>query len=103
MRDEQTKFNGWEQRREQMRPPENRPAPAENRAAPPQSRPAPPPQNRTTPQEDNRPHYTAVSEVDLRPVSFGKLAFTPHGADVDQPSAPPTRLGTFGWPSRRRR
>ena len=56
MRDEQTKFNGWEQRREQMRPPENRPAPAENRAAPPQSRPAPPPQNRTTPQEDNRPH-----------------------------------------------
>src|SRR6266705_1453415 len=56
MRDEQTKFNGWEQRREQMRPPGNRPAPAENRAAPPQSRPAPPPQNRTTPQEDNRPH-----------------------------------------------
>jgi hypothetical protein len=56
MRDEQTKFNGWEQRHEQMRPPENRPAPAENRAAPQQSRPAPPPQNRTTPQEENRPH-----------------------------------------------
>jgi len=56
MRDEQTKFNGWEQRHEQMRPPENRPAPMENRAAPPQSRPAPPPQTRTTPPEDNRPH-----------------------------------------------
>jgi uncharacterized protein DUF6600 len=55
MRDEQTKFNGWEQRHEQMRPPENRPAPAENRAASPQSRPALP-QNRTTPQEENRPH-----------------------------------------------
>jgi hypothetical protein len=46
MRDEQTKFNGWEQRHEQMRPPENRPAPAENRAAPPASRPAPPQENR---------------------------------------------------------
>jgi hypothetical protein len=56
MRDEQTKFNGWEQRHEQMRPPENRPAPAENRAAPPASRPGPPPQNRTTPQEENRLH-----------------------------------------------
>jgi hypothetical protein len=56
MRDEQTKFNGWEQRHEQMRPPENRPAPMENRATPPASRPAPPAQNRTTPQEENRPH-----------------------------------------------
>jgi hypothetical protein len=53
MREEQSKFNGWEQRHEQMRPSENRPAPAENRAAPAQARPTPP--NRAGSPEENRP------------------------------------------------
>jgi hypothetical protein len=46
MREEQNKFNVWEHRHEQARPPENRPAPAENRAAPPASRPTSPQENR---------------------------------------------------------
>ncbi len=37
-REQQNKFNGWQQQHEQSRPPQNRPAPPSNRPAPPSNR-----------------------------------------------------------------